>query len=231
MLSCITFSWCHVCWHDRLLSSPHTQANVLAITAKRAWRLEKSEVLYHRAPVSTYNGIKSRLVRTILYKLSTISLARSQVATFFFLFPFFFSSFFFHRSVKDFSIEQRKTFTEEKSKTLTGFVWNTSGRRFLALVAVTPYVNKSHDLALLPQIKYKPHSLYIRWRYSDSNQIFELLVVFNTKWVHFLIGSLIATTIHTHRCIWIPLYSIQSDCSPLLGILWDNIHCDSQGRV
>ena len=39
--------------------------------------------------MSTYNGIQSRLVRTILYKLSTISLARSQVATFFFLFPFF----------------------------------------------------------------------------------------------------------------------------------------------
>ena len=73
-------------------------------------------------------------MRTILYKLSTISLARSQVATFFFLFQFF----FFHRSVKDFSIEQRKAFTEEKSLTLTGFVWNTSGRRFLALVAVTP---------------------------------------------------------------------------------------------
>ena len=97
--------------------------------------------MYQRVPVSTYNGIKSRLVRTILYKLSTISLARSQVATFFFLFPLFFLFFFFHRSVKDFSIEQRKAFTEEKSLTLTGFVWNTSGRRFLALVAVTPYVN------------------------------------------------------------------------------------------
>ena len=97
--------------------------------------------MYQRAPVSTYNGIKSKLVRTILYKLSTISLARSQVATFFF-FPFFFLSFFFHRSVKDFSIEQRKTFTEEKSKTLIGFVWNTSGRRVLALVAEMPYVNK-----------------------------------------------------------------------------------------
>ena len=148
MLSCITFSWCHVCWHDRLLSSPHTRANVLAITAKRAWRLEKSEVLYHRAPVSTYNGIKSRLVRTILYKLSTISLARSQVATWFFFF-FYFFFFFFHGSVKDFSVKQKKLSHTKKNKTLTGFVWNTSGRRFLAFVAVMPYENALYSIKVI----------------------------------------------------------------------------------
>ena len=104
--------------------------------------------MYHRAPVSTYNGIKSRLVRTFLYKLSTISLARSQVATFLFLFPFFFL-FFFHRSVTDFSIEQRNAFTEEKSLTLTGFVWNTSGRRFLALFAVTPLENALYSIKVI----------------------------------------------------------------------------------
>ena len=94
--------------------------------------------------MSTYNGIKSRLVRTFLYKLSTIS----QVATFLFLFPFFFS-FFFHRSVTDFSIEQRNAFTEEKSLTLTGFVWNTSGRRFLALFAVTPLENALYSIKVI----------------------------------------------------------------------------------
>ena len=117
-----------------------------------------------------------------MYKLSTISLARSQVATFFFLFQFFFFSKkcerFFNRTKK--SVYRRKEFNSHRI--CLEHQWPPFpciGCR--DAIRKCSILDKNHFLALLPQIKYKPHSLYIRCRYSDSNQIFAFLVVFNTN--------------------------------------------------
>ena len=125
-------------------------------------------------------------MRTILYKVSKISLARSQIANF--LSFFIFLNYFFI-----FSKKCERSFNRTKKSVYTRKEFNSHGICLEHQWPPFPCVgcrdatskcstlDKSHYVALLPPIKYKPHSLYIRWRSSDANQISEFLVVFNTN--------------------------------------------------
>ena len=125
-----------------------------------------------------WNKVEACEDNFVLITIGKIFLPDLELLSFFYFILFFFGEISFNRTKK--SVYRRKVLNSH------GICLEHQWAPFPCIdcrdaIWKCSILDKSHYVALLPPIKYKPHSLYIRWRSSDSNQISEFFVVFNTN--------------------------------------------------